>query len=119
MKEHLELLFQNLFSNAIKYRSPDRPPRIEIGAERHADGWLFSVRDNGMGIEPKYWQRIFGMGEQLNSRSRYGGWGYGLAICQKTVVKHGGRIWVASEPGAGSTFCFTLADRPPRLKDEG
>lgn len=113
MKEHLELLFQNLIGNALKYRSPDRPPVVEVGAQPHTDGWLFWVRDNGMGIEPKYWSKIFEMGQQLNSRSRYGGWGYGLAICEKTVLKHGGKIWVASEPGQGSTFYFTLPPRPP------
>jgi PAS domain S-box-containing protein len=125
MKEHLELLFQNLISNAIKYRSPDRPPRVEIGAQRHADGWLFWVRDNGIGIEPRFWQKIFGMGveSQLNKRSEYGGFGYGLAICEKTVLRHGGRIWVASELGQGSTFYFTLPEQPPakgrRHQEEG
>jgi hypothetical protein len=104
LKEHLELLFQNLISNAIKYRSPDRSPRIEIGAEPHADGWLFWVRDNGMGIERKYWERIFGMGEQLNSRSRYGGWGYGLAICEKTVLRHGAGSGSSPNRGRGAGF---------------
>jgi PAS domain S-box-containing protein len=114
VKEHLELLFQNLIGNALKYRSPARPPRVEVGAKRHGDGWLFWVKDNGEGIEPKYWQRIFGIGERLDAKKS--GWGYGLAICEKTVSRHGGRIWVASEPGQGSTFYFALPDQPPGWK---
>ena len=110
-KEHLELLFQNLIGNALKNRSPARPPRVEVGARQQAEGWLFWVKDNGEGIEPKYWRRIFGIGERLDAKKS--GWGYGLAICEKTVARHGGRIWVASEPGEGSTFYFTLPDQPP------
>jgi signal transduction histidine kinase len=105
-QEHLTLLFQNLIGNALKYHSPDRPPRVEVGAQPHANGWLFWVRDNGVGIEPRYWQKIFGIAERLDAKAS--GWGYGLAICEKTVTRHGGRIWVASEPGQGSTFYFTL-----------
>jgi signal transduction histidine kinase len=108
---HLELLFQNLIGNAIKYRSPDRPPRVEVGARRQEGGWLFWVKDNGEGVEPKYWLKIFNLGERLDAKRS--GWGYGLAICEKSVARHGGRIWVASEPGQGSTFFFTLPDQPP------
>jgi PAS domain S-box-containing protein len=111
MKLPLELLFQNLIGNAIKYRSPDRPPRVEVGARRQEDGWLFWVKDNGEGIEPKYWLKIFVLGGRVDTKRS--GWGYGLAICEKTVAQHGGRIWVASEPGQGSTFYFTLPDQPP------
>jgi len=111
MPEHLTLLFQNLISNGIKYRSPDRAPRISISAREHVDGWLFEVIDNGIGIESKYLKKIFLMGQRLFSRSAYEGWGYGLAICEKTVTRHGGRIWVTSDPGQGSCFCFTLSER--------
>jgi PAS domain S-box-containing protein len=110
MKEHLELLFQNLIGNAVKYRDPARPPRVEVGAQRHADGWLFWVRDNGRGIEPRYWHKVFQIGTRLDTRAS--GWGYGLAICEKTVTRHGGRSWVASEPGQGTTFYFTLPEQP-------
>jgi light-regulated signal transduction histidine kinase (bacteriophytochrome) len=120
MKEPLELLFQNLIGNAIKYRSPERALRIDIGAQRQADDWLFWVRDNGVGIDPKYWPKIFLIGSEskVDERKdlRTSGWGYGLAICEKTVARHGGRIWVASEPGQGSTFYFTLPDQPPGWK---
>jgi light-regulated signal transduction histidine kinase (bacteriophytochrome) len=109
VREHLELLFQNLIGNAIKYRSPARGPRIEVGARPDEGGWLFWVKDNGEGIEPKYWEKIFGIAERLSAKA--GGWGYGLAICEKTVTRHGGRIWVRSEPGQGSTFYFTLPSR--------
>jgi PAS domain S-box-containing protein len=114
MKVRLVLLFQNLIGNAIKYRSPARAPVIAVGAERHPDGWLFWVRDNGMGIKPGYWTFIFSLGGRLESLSRGGGWGYGLALCELTVTRHGGRIWVASEPGQGSTFYFTLPEQPPQ-----
>ena len=100
------LLFQNLIGNALKYCPPERSPRVEVGAQPHAEGWLFWVRDNGVGIEPRFWQRIFGIAERLDSKTS--GWGYGLAICERTVARHGGRIWVSSEPGQGSTFWFTL-----------
>jgi PAS domain S-box-containing protein len=110
--EHLVLLFQNLIGNAIKYRSVDRRLSIEVGCERKGDDWLFSVHDNGMGIEEKYFRKIFGLGERLHARSKIPGWGYGLAICEKTVMRHGGRIWVASELDRGSTFFFTLPVQP-------
>jgi PAS domain S-box-containing protein len=118
--ESLMLLFQNLISNAIKYRDPARPLRVEVGAQRQEDGWMLFVRDNGTGIEPRYFEQIFRLGERLVTRRTHEGWGYGLAICKKTAERHGGRIWVESEPGAGSTFCFTLPDNPPEphLPDE-
>ncbi len=100
-------LFQNLISNAIKYRGK-KPPRIDISAERKEDEWFFSVQDNGIGIEAKDFERIFTMFQRVDDTSGHPGAGIGLAICRKIVERHGGRIWVDSEPGKGSTFYFTM-----------
>jgi PAS domain S-box-containing protein len=106
--QRLMLLFQNLIGNAIKFRAPDRTVRVEVRADRHPDGWRFEVRDNGIGIEAKYLERIFRLGERLHSASKYPGTGMGLTICAKIVAGHGGRIWAESRPGEGSSFFFTL-----------
>jgi light-regulated signal transduction histidine kinase (bacteriophytochrome) len=106
---HLQQIFQNLVSNAIKYRG-SQPPRIHINAIRQDGVWKFSVRDNGIGIEPRYKDQVFGLFKRLHSGSRYSGTGLGLAICKKLVERYHGRIWVESKLGEGSTFFFTLAE---------
>jgi light-regulated signal transduction histidine kinase (bacteriophytochrome) len=100
-------LFQNLIANAIKFRREERPV-IEISASPQADQWLFRVKDNGIGISPRHLERVFGIFERLHTTSEYPGTGIGLSICKRIVQRHGGRIWVESEPGRGSDFYFTL-----------
>jgi len=103
-------VFQNLIANAIKFRG-ERTPEIQVGARRQEAAWLFWVRDNGIGIEPQYSERIFMIFQRLHTRTKYPGTGIGLAICKRIVERHGGRIWVESQPGQGSTFYFTLPDK--------
>jgi chemotaxis family two-component system sensor kinase Cph1 len=104
-------VFQNLIGNAIKFRS-ERPPEIHVGAKKEADRWVFSVRDNGIGIEAQYFDRIFQIFQRLHSRKQYPGTGVGLAICKRIAERHGGAIWVESLPGHSSTFYFSLLEFP-------
>ncbi|MBP86682.1 MAG: hypothetical protein CMJ64_08200 [Planctomycetaceae bacterium] len=110
-RDQLARLFQNLVGNAIKFRG-DEAPRIEVVAKEDADHWRFSVRDNGIGLEPQYAERIFVIFQRLHTRSQYPGTGLGLAITKRIVERHGGQISVESKPGEGSTFFFTL----PRMR---
>ena len=103
----LAQVFQNLIINGIKFHS-EEAPQIRISAEKKASEWVFSVQDNGIGIDPQYSERIFEVFKRLHSKEEYPGTGIGLAVCKKIVERHGGRIWVESELGKGSTFYFTL-----------
>ncbi len=103
-------VFQNLISNALKFTTPDEVPRIDISATRWSDSWRFSVRDNGIGIDPVYAERIFAPFKRLHGIGDYPGTGLGLSVCKRAVERRGGRIWVEAAPGGGAIFHFTIPD---------
>jgi light-regulated signal transduction histidine kinase (bacteriophytochrome) len=103
-------LLQNLVANAVKFHGP-HSPEIHIGAQRKERAWEIYVRDNGIGIDSQYFDRIFLIFQRLHTRTQYKGTGIGLAVCKKIVERHGGKIWVESVPGQGSTFCFNIPDK--------
>jgi two-component system, chemotaxis family, sensor kinase Cph1 len=101
-------LFQNLIGNALKYRIEEEPPRIQVSAVQRQEAWEFRVKDNGIGFDPQYEEKIFQIFQRLHRDTEFPGTGIGLAICKKIVEQHGGRIWAQSVPGDGSTFFFTI-----------
>ena len=117
-KTLLTQLFQNLISNAIKFVPPDTPPHVRISSQRREGSWIIGVQDNGIGIKPDYAKKIFAPFQRLHASSEYEGTGIGLAVCRKVVQRHGGTIWVDSEPGEGAHFRFELPASESGSKSE-
>jgi PAS domain S-box-containing protein len=116
-RSQLVQLMQNLIGNGLKYHG-DTAPNIHVSAERNGDQWAFSVRDDGIGIDPKYHERIFEIFKRLHDQTEYPGTGIGLAVCRRVVTRHGGRIWLESEAGRGSVFHFTLSEGTDKTNDQ-
>jgi PAS domain S-box-containing protein len=116
-RSQLVQLMQNLIGNGLKYHR-DKPPHVHVSAKRVGNEWVFSVRDNGIGIDPKYHERVFEIFKRLHNQTEYPGTGIGLAVCRRVVTGHGGRIWLESEPGRGSVFHFTLPERRDKTNDQ-
>jgi light-regulated signal transduction histidine kinase (bacteriophytochrome) len=110
-------LMQNLIGNGLKYHG-DKSPHVHVSAERNEEEWTFSVQDNGIGIDPKYYERIFEIFKRLHDQKEYPGTGIGLAVCRRVVNRHGGRIWVESEAGQGSAFHFTIPEGTAKTNDQ-
>lgn len=100
-------MIENLIDNAIKFRGK-KAPRVHLSARKNDKEWIFSVADNGIGIDKKYYEEVFQVFEQLHPQMKYSGTGIGLAVCKKIVNRHNGRIWLESKPGQGSTFYFSI-----------
>ena len=117
----LTQLLQNLVANAVKFRAPDRPPRVHVGARRLPDGdcWELSVADNGIGVEPQYAERVFVIFQRLHAKEEYGGTGIGLALCKRIVEHHGGAIWLEPRGGEGTTIRWTLPALPATAAPAG
>jgi len=119
VRSQMQQLFQNLINNGLNYQKPGNQAIIKIHAEEGTTEWTFSVKDNGIGIKSEYSDKIFNIFQRLHAKDEYSGTGLGLSICKKIVEEHGGRIWVESEHGKGSTFYFTLAKNISEMQDGG
>jgi len=117
-QEQITKMFQNLIGNAIKFHKPDVVPNIHISSKQDGNNWIFSVSDNGIGIDQEYADRIFKIFQRLHTRGEYPGTGIGLAICKRIAEQHGGTIWIESVPGSGSTFYFTIPKRTKETNHE-
>jgi light-regulated signal transduction histidine kinase (bacteriophytochrome) len=115
IKTDIDQLLQNLIGNAIKYQAPASKPIIQIAGEERSNDWLISVQDNGIGIPPAFKDKIFVVFQRLHNKDAYSGTGIGLSICKKIIDKAGGKIWVESEQGKGSTFYFTIP-KPKKIE---
>ena len=107
----LQQALQNLLTNALKFARPGVAPEVHVSAARERAGWHVTVQDNGIGIEPQYFERIFKVFQRLHRHDQYDGTGIGLAVVARVIERHGGRVWVTSTPGEGGAFHFTLPDR--------
>jgi light-regulated signal transduction histidine kinase (bacteriophytochrome) len=116
-RPQLVQLMQNLIGNGLKYHG-DKAPNVHVSAKRDGNEWTFSVQDNGIGIDPKYYDRIFEIFKRLHDQTEYPGTGIGLAVCRRVVARHGGRIWLESEAGHGSVFHFTLPEGTEETNDQ-